>query len=754
MTELMSRTEAPQTVTAPQALAAFAAVIHRHTGQDDVAVSCRVRGDAAVTSGTVTLALGDDPAFRELTERAAAALADLPAVPASDAGDEPGTPAGGTDADHLLLHEGDTTALLVHGARAPGIEAAARAASLSAAHDPDRRISALDLVTEAEGPGLALLGHGDRTPPPARCVHELVAERAAATPDAPAVGRGDRTLSYGELDARADELAGQLRAAGLGPHRLAAVLQQRSPELVVTLLGILKTGGAYLVLDPQDPPERHARLVRAAGAHLLVAGSDLADRAPAGLPVIDPAARDTDRTGIPKTPVAQDPDAVAYVSFTSGSTGEPRGVAVSHRAVSRLVREPNWMDIRPEDVFLQLAPVAFDASTLEIWAPLVHGCRLAVAPEGTLEVGQLGDVLRRERVSVLFLTTGLFHQLVSNHLDAFAGLRHLMAGGEVMSTDHLRRLLDAHPDLTFTHAYGPTENTTFTTCWTSRDLAGTDAVPIGRPVTGTRVAVLDSLLRPVPPGVRGELYAAGDGLAQGYANRPAATAERFVPDTFSGVPGARMYRTGDLARWNTDGDLEFVGRIDDQVKIRGYRVEPVQVAAELKAFDEVRDAVVVAQPDETGGKRLIAHVVPSSGVGDRAAEGGDGLGALLRERLRATLPPYLVPSAVLVSAELPLSPNGKVDRRRLPEPSLGSRTVRTPFVAPRTEMERRLAQLWGSVLEIDPIGVDDNFFDLGGHSLTVAEVLATLKRSHDIDVPARQFYLRPTVAEFAKELGQ
>ncbi|MEU6540677.1 non-ribosomal peptide synthetase [Streptomyces sp. NPDC047000] len=753
MTELMSRTAAPRTATAPRALASLAAVVHRRTGQDDVTVACHVTADGAVRSGTVTLGLGDDPSFAVLAARASAALDELPA-----AGDEE-TGADAPDSDHTLVLDEESVTLLVHGARAPGLEAAAHTASRCGTEDPARRVSALDLATSAQSRDLAALGRADRTPPPARCVHELVAERAAAAPGAPAVGRGDQVLTYGELDTRAERLARRLRTAGLGPHRVAAVLQRRSPDLVVTLLGILKTGGAYMVLDPQDPAERWAGLVADAGATVLVAEEGLRDRAPQGLPVIDPATEGTagEAPDAPSAaPAPQDPDSTAYISFTSGSTGRPRGVMVSHRAVSRLVRDPDWMDVSPEDVFLQLAPVAFDASTLEIWAPLVHGCRLAVAPAGTLEVGRLGDVLRREKVSVLFLTTGLFHQLVSGHLDAFGGLRHLIAGGEVMSPGHLRRLLDAHPGLTFTHAYGPTENTTFTTCRTSRDVPGTGGVPIGRPVTGTRVAVLDGLLRPVPPGVRGELYAAGDGLAHGYVNRPGATAERFVPDTFSGVPGARMYRTGDLARWDDNGELEFLGRVDDQVKIRGYRVEPGYVAAELARFPEVRDAVVVAQEDGTGGKRLLAYVVPSpeADTPDTSRGQAEELGVLLRDRLRATLPAYLVPWAVLVSPGLPLKPNGKVDRLRLPAVSRAPRNVRTPFTAPRTAMERRLAELWGSVLRIEPIGVDDDFFDLGGHSLTVAEVLGTLKRSHDIDVPAREFYLRPTVAEFAKGLGQ
>jgi acyl-coenzyme A synthetase/AMP-(fatty) acid ligase/acyl carrier protein len=423
-------------------------------------------------------------------------------------------------------------------------------------------------------------------------------------------------------------------------------------------------------------------------------------------------------------------------------------VGVPHRAISRLVRDPNWIDIRESDTFLLLAPIAFDASTLEIWAPLVNGCRLAVAPEGALELDQLTLALKQEAVSVLWLTAGLFHQLVSARLDAFSDIRHLAAGGDVVSPAHLDRLLQAHPRLIFTNGYGPTENATFTTCWTSTRAPAAGPVPIGRPITGTTVAVLDAAMQPVPTGCWGELYAAGEGLARGYVNSAAATADRFVPDAFTGQPGARMYRTGDLVRWSPDGTLEFAGRMDNQLKIQGFRVEPNHVEAELTRLPEVLGAAVIAQSDDAGGKRLLAYVV----VAAQAAEDIGDLGARLREKLRTTLPTYAVPWAIIVVDELPLTANGKVDRRALPVASCVPRNVGNDFVEPREPLERRLAALWGEVLGVEPIGVEDDFFDLGGHSLLAAELLGTLKDGFGVDVPARVLYLQPTIAELAQYL--
>jgi amino acid adenylation domain-containing protein len=740
-------------------LAAFLAVLHRSTAEERVTVSCRGGGDEA--RRTVTADFTAPPSF--------AALVALVAGQLDDGGAEGPAEAvfvSARDAFTLVREAQDRARpsplprwgyrVTAQGTTDPALGAALddalRVAAADGARNPARPVPLLRL-TEDEGAARAG-GTGAATAPPARCVHELVARQAARTPDAVAVGQGEETLTYRRLDERADALAAVLRASGVREGDVVPVLQRRSPALVVTLLAVMKAGAAYLALDAQDAAGRNARLIRETGARLLLTDRRTPDLVPHGVRVLDldadaPASGPdggTPPADASRAAPSQNPDSLAYVSFTSGTTGEPRGVGVPHRAVSRLVRDPNWIDIREDDVFLLLAPVAFDASTLELWAPLANGCRLAVAPDGALELDQLATVLKEEAVSVLWLTAGLFHQMVSNRSDAFEGVRHLVAGGDTVSPGHLEQLLEAHPGLVFTNGYGPTENTTFTACWTTTSAPADGAVPIGRPVTGTRVAVLDADLRPVPAGFSGELYAAGEGLARGYVNSAAATARHFLPDVFSGVPGARMYRTGDLARWRPDGVLEFLGRADLQLKIQGFRVEPHHVESELTRMAGVRDAVVVAQPDGAGGKRLLAYVV----VEDPAATAD--LGVRLRESLRQVLPPYAVPWAIVVVDRLPLNANGKVDRRALPVASRVPRNVGDAFVEPRDAAERGLAALWGEVLGVEPIGAEDDFFDLGGHSLLAAELLGTLKERFGVEVPARVLYLQPTIAELAEHV--
>ncbi|MCX5202724.1 non-ribosomal peptide synthetase [Streptomyces sp. NBC_00237] len=590
----------------------------------------------------------------------------------------------------------------------------------------------------------------------ARALHELVIEQAGRAPHAPAVTCDGQTLTYQQLVTRAQDLAERLRAEGLAAEDVVGVLMRRSPELIVALLAVLMAGGAYLGLEPDDPPGRREALLTDAGVRLVIVDVPLLDRVPEGVAAIspDPEAISPD----PGTPEPTEgptapappchPDRLAYVSYTSGSTGEPKGVAVPHRAVDRLVRGADWMEARADDVFLHIAPVAFDASTLEIWAALVNGCRLVVFPPVAITLEQVADTVRTEGVTVLLLTTGLFHQMAGSRPDAFAGVRHVLTGGDVASPRHVGRLLDTYPDLLFTNGYGPTENTTYTTCWTSSTLAAGQSVPIGRPISGTRVAVLDDDLLPVPPGECGELYAAGAGLSRGYLHRPAATAERFVPDPFATEPGARMYRTGDLVRRSPDGTLEFVGRADEQVKVQGYRVEPQAVEAELEQMAGVRHAVVLPQADPAGGTRLLGYVVPTEpDLGDAI-----GLGRQLRLDLREKLPPYLVPWAILIRPELPLNRNGKVDRRALPTATRVPRNVANAFVTPLTTVELRLTELWGDVLGVEPIGIEDDFFELGGHSLLATELLAVVQREFDMDVPALTLFLSPTVAEFAAAL--
>ncbi|MEU8890794.1 non-ribosomal peptide synthetase [Streptomyces sp. NPDC048442] len=602
--------------------------------------------------------------------------------------------------------------------------------------------STVPTTDTTEVPGFTGSGEPSFT---ARPIHELVAEQARRAPHAPAVTCDGQTLTYQQLLTRAEDLAQRLRAAGLAQEDVVGVLMRRSPELIVALLAVLIAGGAYLGLDPQDPPGRREALLTDAGANLVIVDDALRDRVPDGMTAL------SEGTGAPAAtapPFPTHPDRLAYVSYTSGSTGEPKGVAVPHRAVDRLVRGADWMEVCPDDVFFHIAPVAFDASTLEIWAALVNGCRLVVFPPVAITLEQVAETVRTEGVTVLLLTTGLFHRMAGSRPDAFAGVRHVLTGGDVASPSHVGRLLSTYPHLLFTNGYGPTENTTYTTCWTSRTLAAGQSVPIGRPISGTRVAVLDGDLRPVPVGQCGELYAAGAGLTRGYLHRPGATAERFVPDPFATEPGARMYRTGDLVRWTPDGTLEFVGRADEQVKVQGYRAEPQAVEAELEHLAGVRHAVVLPQADPAGGTRFLGYVVPT----DPDLKNALGLGRQLRLELREKLPAYLVPWAILIRPELPLNRNGKVDRRALPTATRVPRNVAAEFVAPLTEVQLRLAELWGELLGVEPIGIEDDFFELGGHSLLATELLVTVEREFGVDVPAQTLFLSPTVAEFATAL--
>jgi amino acid adenylation domain-containing protein len=584
-----------------------------------------------------------------------------------------------------------------------------------------------------------------------RCIHELFVEQAARTPDATAVNQGSRALTYRELDSSSNALAQRLRAAGVGGGDIVAVVLERSIELIVALTAILKAGGAYLYLDPAEPAEQRARILCDAAARYAVVDASTRDKV-AGLANVlsldDEADVPAQAGAAPKV----SPDTPAYVCYTSGSTGEPKGVVVPHRAVFRLIDSPSWIDVQDDDVFFQLTRVGFDVSTFEIWMPLVRGLRLALGPSvhTDLDFAELTDMIRAESVTVLWLTTGLFHKIVTHHLDGLAGIRHLLAGGDVLSPAHVRRVMAAYPDLIFTNGYGPTENTTFSTCWTTRTAGDAPRVPIGIPIDGSTAAVLDDNLRPVAQGEIGELWVGGHGVATGYLNRPGATAEKFVadPDT-AAPPGSRMYRTGDLTRWSDGGTLDFLGRADRQVKIRGYRVEPSTVEMELLRQPDVEQAAALTRTDGAGDTRLIAYVA----VGQMDPAQWNSFGTSLREKLQATVPAHLVPWAIIVRSEIPLNPNGKVDRSSLPVEKM-SRNVWNDYVEPSDPVEHRLAAIWSDALDVEPIGVRDNFFDLGGHSLLAAELLAALQNEFDIALPARTLYMRPTIADLAEELRQ
>ncbi|HKN99659.1 MAG TPA: amino acid adenylation domain-containing protein, partial [Pseudonocardiaceae bacterium] len=590
---------------------------------------------------------------------------------------------------------------------------------------PDRPLGELPLLTADDR--RFLLDPGSPSLASAATVPQVFDRQVAATPDAPAVTCGDERLSYRELRDRADRLAHRLVRLGAGPDQRVGVLMDRSVDLVVAVLAVLRAGAAYLPVDLRAPADRMRQIL--AGTPVVITDEHwraTAESVHTGQTIT------TSATGEATGPVDVHPDNLAYVEYTSGSTGVPKGVAIRHADVLALAADRRFANGAHDRVLLH-SPLAFDASTYELWVPLLHGGQVVIAPPGDLDAEVMRRLVAAHELTGLFMTIGLFRLLAQEDPGCFAGVREVWTGGDVVPADALRRVLDHCPGLTVVDVYGPTETTTFATSFpmTSAD-AVPDIVPIGRPLDGMRAHVLDRRLRLVPPGAVGELYLAGSGLARGYWDRPGATAERFLADPF-GAPGERMYRTGDLVRWRHDGTIEFVGRTDDQVKIRGFRVEPAEVESALAAHPAVAQSIVLTRTVH-GRRRLVAYVTPS-----------DVDTVALRRDLGATLPDYLIPSAFVPLDRLPLSSTGKVDRRALPEPHFD---LPTTSVAPRTDRERVLAGIWADVLGVDRVGVEDNFFELGGDSILSIQVSSHARRS-GLRVSTADLFAHQTVAALA-----
>ncbi|HEX7241082.1 MAG TPA: amino acid adenylation domain-containing protein, partial [Longimicrobiaceae bacterium] len=616
------------------------------------------------------------------------------------------------------------------------------------AADPRRSLADLPLLTEAERERVVREWNDTATDfPRDASVHALFEAQARRTPDAPALRYGAASMSYGELDRTANRLAALLRARGAAPGDRVGVLLEPRVEGVTAWLAALKSGCAYVPLDPAHPRERLALLLRDAGVRLavtrdahrpLLAGEGVAAVSVDG-DAAEIAAQPADGECAP-VPA----EALAYVVYTSGSTGTPKGVAVPHRAVVRLVAATDYVRLAPDDRVAQASTPVFDAATWEVWGALLAGASLVGIDRDTaLDPRALARELRERDVTALFLTTALFNQVAREVPGAFGGVRHLLFGGEAVDPDAVRRVLADRRPARLLHVYGPTESTTFATWHEVREVAaGAATVPIGRALADTTAYVADAAYGPVPAGVPGELLLGGEGLAWGYLGRPDLTADRFVPDPFSAEPGARLYRTGDRVRWSADGALEFLGRIDQQVKIRGFRIEPGEVEAVLRDLPDVRDAAVVVREDAPGERRLAAYLVPAAGVV------GFDPGAA-REALRARLPEYMVPSAWTVLDALPLTATGKTDRRALPAPEAGAGEAR---VAPRTPTEEAVSAVWAEVLRVESPGAHDRFFDLGGHSLLATQVISRVRDRLGVDLPIRALFEASTVAAFAARI--
>jgi amino acid adenylation domain-containing protein len=585
------------------------------------------------------------------------------------------------------------------------------------AADPDTRLSELDLLSDEDRAELdrwsISAGRHDRQ----ATVVSLLEARAERDPDAVAVVDGDEQIGYGELMGRARALAGALQQHGIGRGDRVGILVERSLGSVVAHCGVLLAGAAYVPLDPLHPAARIVRALEDAGAALCIVAEEPAFPLPLGTAALSLSEAEA---GDPAAAVGVEPDDLAYVMYTSGSTGEPKGVEITHRNVVRLVADPCFADLGPGRTMLHAASPAFDAATLELWGPLASGGTVACLRERP-SPDTVAEAIERQGVDVLWLTAGLFHELVDRRPGCLAGVTHLLAGGDVLSPDHVRRALAALPPRgRLTNGYGPTEATTFATTHELRPGDRVEGpVPIGRPIQGTSCRVLDRTCREVPVGVIGEMAIGGDGVARGYRNDAELTAARFRADPRS--PGGRIYLTGDLVRRRPDGTLEFAGRADRQVKIRGQRIEPAEVESVLRAHPGVADTAVVPFERAPGDLALAAYVV--AGNRDAAPESAE-----LRAHTAARLPSAMVPSAWIPLPELPLTVNGKLDLGSLPDPGSEHLVRQGGGAEPRGKLERRVVDAFERVLEVEPVGVEDDFFALGGHSLLAVALFEELER--------------------------
>ncbi len=620
---------------------------------------------------------------------------------------------------------------------------------LSAALDePDKPLHTLPLLDPAEwsqqlardtasGPG----GQGT--------VHQRFAAMASQQPQATALRFGTLSLSYAELDARANGLAHRLCAWGVGPDVPVGLALERGFEMVVAMLAVLKAGGAYVPLDPAYPAQRLAYMLEDCAAPVLLTQSTLQDKLPQREGLITlfldvPDAMPEPRTDAPVVNVS--PQNLAYVMYTSGSTGQPKGVAVPHQGVVRLAAENSAFCMGPEDIVLQFASFAFDAATLEIWGALLNGACIALHPPGMPSTAELAQFLVTQKVSFAWLTSALFHLMVDEQPMALAGVRQLLSGGDVLSSHHVLRLLALMPpEHALINGYGPTENTTFTCCHRMQGGATPKSafersVPIGRPIAYTDVWVLDENLQPLPVGIAGELYTGGLGLARGYWGQPTLTAQRFVAHPWR--EGERLFRTGDQVRWRADRTLEFLGRLDQQVKLRGFRIELGEIESALRKHASVRDAVVVMHEPDHGERRLVAYVVAAP---DQHQPDGE----YLRDFLQHSLPDYMLPSVYVLLEALPVTRNGKLDYDALPAPSAPQSNA---TAVADSLLEVRLLELWRDALGLARLGKDDNFFASGGHSLVAARLAQRIHKVLGLEIQVAQFFSTQTVAEMASRL--
>ena len=579
---------------------------------------------------------------------------------------------------------------------------------------------------------------------PSQSVQKLFEDQALRTPLATAVEMEGLKLTYQELNQQANQLAKYLRDRGVGTETLVGIGMQRSIAMIVGLLGILKAGGAYVPLDAGYPTERLDYMLSDTGARVLLTQESLLDHLPhfeGQVICLDRDWNQISRESDQNLEEYSASDNLAYVMYTSGSTGRPKGIAILHQAIVRLVKNTNYVQLDQSDRTGQVASMSFDAATFEVWGALLNGgCVVVLDRDTSLNPGKLEQAIAERKITAMFLTTALFNQIARDSSSAFRSMRYLLVGGDAVDRQWMEVVLRSGKPQHFLNGYGPTEMTTFTTNYEIEDLGKeTSNIPIGGPISNTEVYVLGEEMELLPLEVTGELYAGGPGMARGYLNRPELTAEKFVPNPFAQKPGERLYRTGDKVRRRADGNIEFLGRQDHQVKMRGFRIELGEIEIALQQLPEVEQATVIMREDEPGNKQLAAYVVTSGAITK----------AQLREALGLKLPPYMVPAHFVMLDSFPLTPNGKIDRKALPEPSTERGLDEAGYVAPRNDIEAILCGIWAKLLKVERVGIHDNFFELGGDSILSIQVIGRA-RGEGVQLTPRQIFERQTIAELAE----
>ncbi|MGJ0162479.1 amino acid adenylation domain-containing protein [Bacillus subtilis] len=615
-----------------------------------------------------------------------------------------------------------------------------------AAADPEKPISEYKLLSEEEAASQIQQFNPGRTPyPKDKTIVQLFEEQAANTPDHTALQYEGESLTYRELNERANRLARGILSLGAGEGRTAAVLCERSMDMIVSILAVLKSGSAYVPIDPEHPIQRMQHFFRDSGAKVLLTQRKLkalAEEAEFKGVIVLADEEESYHADARNLALPLDSAAMANLTYTSGTTGTPKGNIVTHANILRTVKETNYLSITEQDTILGLSNYVFDAFMFDMFGSLLNGAKLVLIPKETvLDMARLSRVIERENISILMITTALFHLLVDLNPACLSTLRKIMFGGERASVEHVRKALQTVGKGKLLHMYGPSESTVFATYHPVDELEEhTLSVPIGKPVSNTEVYILDSTGHVQPAGIAGELCVSGEGLVKGYYNRPELTEEKFVPHPFTS--GERMYKTGDLARWLPNGDIEFIGRIDHQVKIRGQRIELGEIEHQLQTHDRVQESVVLAVDQGAGDKLLCAYY-----VGD-----GDISSQEMREHAAKDLPAYMVPAVFIQMDELPLTGNGKIDRRALPIPDANvSRGV--SYVAPRNETEQKVADIWAHVLQAEQVGAYDHFFDIGGHSLAGMKMLALVHQELGVELSLKDLFQSPTVEGLAQVIA-